>query len=246
MSSTPDPELEGYYKQAASWSADREASRAASQRAAWTVAAVATLIALLEALALAFLLPLKTVVPYMVLVDRQTGNVQALKPSVQQTITPDDALARSLLAQYVTARESFDINTLQNDYRKVALWSAGDARDRYVASMQASNPLSPLSALPRQTVVSVQVLSITSLNADTALVRFTTVRSDPGAQPTPTQNWVAAIKYRFSASGMSEADRWLNPLGFQVMRYRRSAEAVPPPAPSLPGQSLPGSPQALP
>lgn len=229
MNKMSDKDLKTYYREAETWSADRNRALAGSKRIAWIVAGTATAVAVLEAIALAALMPLKTVVPYTLLVDRQTGNVQALKPLEQQTITPDDALVRSFLAQYVIARESFEINSLKDDYRKVALWSADEARDRYLASMQANNPLSPLATLPRQALVETEVRSISSLSADTALVRFVTKRSDPGGQKQDVQNWAVVMKYRFSAASMSAADRLLNPLGFQVLRYRRDAEIVPQP-----------------
>lgn len=229
MNKMSDDDLNRYYSQAESWSADRNKALSGSRRVAWIIAGAATGVAVLEAIALASLLPLKTVVPYTLLVDRQTGNVQALKPLEQQTITPDDALVRSFLAQYMTARESFEINSLKDDYRKVALWSADEARDRYLASMAANNPLSPLATLPRQALVETEVRSISSLSTDTALVRFVTKRSDPGGQKQDVQNWAVVMKYRFSTASMSAADRLLNPLGFQVLRYRRDAEMVPQP-----------------
>lgn len=217
-----------YYREAESWAADRDRAAARQLRLAWIAAGVCATIAVCEAIAIVALTPLKTVVPYTLLVDRQTGYVEALKPLERETITPDRALTRSFLAQYVIARESFDIASLKDDYRKVALWSGGEARERYVAVMQASNPASPLAALPRTAQVSVQIRSVSSLNADTALVRFTTTRIDPGAQAAPPQYWAAVVTWKFSGEEMSADDRLTNPLGFQVTRYRRDAEAPPP------------------
>ena len=227
--------LADYYEAAETWSEDRARDLAAARRTAWIVAAVAGAIALLEAIALVFLIPLKTVVPYTLLVDRQTGYVEAIKPLERATIAPDAALVRSFLVQYVIAREGFDIDQLNDSYRKVALWSAGEARSRYLAEMQASNPLSPLAALPRRAVVQVQVRSVSSLSAETSMVRFTTARTDPGAQAQAPQYWAAVIKYRFSGAAMSAEDRMINPLGFQVVRYRKDAEALPEavPAPAV-------------
>ncbi|WP_163366505.1 VirB8/TrbF family protein, partial [Klebsiella aerogenes] len=91
--------------------------------------------------------------PYTLLVDRQTGYVQALKPLDAQQVSANAALTQSFLVQYVIARESFDAAALQSNYRKVSLWSAGEARNAYVAGMQASNPESPLVRLPRMSVV---------------------------------------------------------------------------------------------
>lgn len=230
--------LDEYYQQAESWSEERTQDITASRKIAWIVAGVAVAIALLEAIALVLLIPLKTVVPYTLLVDKQTGYVEELKPLEKRSITPDAALTRSFLVQYIIGREGYDIDSLNNSYRKIALWSAEDARARYITEMQASNPQSPIAQLPRSAVVQVKVLSVSSLSKDSSLVRFTTERTDQAGSGSPPQNFVAVIKYRFSGAAMSAEDRMTNPLGFQVIRYRRDPETAPgvaaPSAPSVP------------
>lgn len=224
-------ELEDYYLDAESWAEDRNAGLERSSRIAWWVAGGAAIIAVLEAIALVLLVPLKTVEPYTLLVDRQTGYVQALKPLSREIVAPDAALVRSFLVQYVIAREGFAFDTLQSDYRKVALWSAGEARERYIRTMQAGNPASPLSTLPRRAVVQVEIVSVSSLAASTSLVRFTTRRTDAGAPELTPQHWAAVLTWRFSGAEMTAADRLINPLGFQVTRYRKDAETAPEPVP---------------
>ena len=229
MSKQPTDDLAAYLRSAESWAVDREKATRSTLRLAWGIAGGAAAIALAEAIAIVALTPLKTVVPYTLLVDRQTGYVQALKPLEREVIAPDRALTRSFLAQYVIAREGFDIDSLRDDYRKVALWSAGEARDRYVSEMQASNPKSPLATMSRRTLIEVEIRGISSLRPDSALIRFVTVRTDSGGQRQNVQPWQAVINYRFSTDAMSAADRLVNPLGFQVVRYRRDAEIPPPP-----------------
>ncbi|MDO7843135.1 VirB8 family type IV secretion system protein [Sphingomonas immobilis] len=219
--------LDAYYREAGSWAEDRQTELRASRRIAWIVASVAVVVALFEAAALILLTPLKTVEPYTLMVDRNTGYVQALKPVEAQTIAPDAALTQSFLAQYVIARESFDVDALQANYRKVALWSINPARGDYVAGMQASNPASPLARLPRSSVVETRIKSVSPLGARAALVRFDTVRRDAGGQVLPPRAWVAVIRYRFSSEPLQLGDRLLNPLGFQVERYRRDQEQAP-------------------
>ena len=84
---------------AASWATSVTDDLKRSNRRAWLIAIIAALVALLEAFALATLVPLKTVEPYTLLVDRQTGNVQSLAPLDAQVVTPDTALTRSFLVQ---------------------------------------------------------------------------------------------------------------------------------------------------
>jgi len=219
--------LDDYYAEAQSWSADRQASEARARRIAWIIAGVLGTIALLEAIALILLVPLKREVPYTLLVDRQTGYVEALQPLETGTLTADAALTRSFLVQYVIARESFDAGSLQDNYRKIGLWSAGAVRDRYMAAMRASNPESPLASLPRGAEIDVAVRSVSSLAANRALVRFSTTRSDPGGRAGQAQHWAAVIDYGFTGAEMSAEDRITNPLGFQVTRYRKDPETLP-------------------
>lgn len=223
--------LDAYFAGADSWAKDREDALRASRRTAWWVAGAASVIAVCEALALLFLTPLKTVEPYTLLVDRQTGFVQPLKPLEPQAISRDRALTQSFLVQYVIAREGYDVNSLQNDYQKVALWSAGGARSSYLSEVQVSNPDSPLVRLPRSSLIDVQVKSVTPMGDDTAMVRFDTQRRDAGGQAHPAQPWVTVVRYGYSGEPMSTADRMINPLGFKVSAYRKSAEALTVPEP---------------
>ncbi len=230
----PDKAMERHLAAAGSWARDRNDELRASRRTAWIVATVAVAVALFEAVALMLLTPLKRVEPYTLMVDRQTGFVQLLKPLNPEMVSSDAALTQSFLVQYVIAREGFDIDALQADYRKVALWSAGQARADYLAAMPVSNPASPLARLPRTTTLDVRVKSVTALGRDAALVRFDEVRHDAGRQDGLAQPYVAVIRFRYSGEPMSLEDRFVNPLGFQVVRYRRSAEALPPQPTAIP------------
>jgi type IV secretion system protein VirB8 len=223
---TPE-KLDKYFAEAGSWADDRTNQIYASRKVAWIVAFVAAAIAVLEALAIATLLPLKTVVPHTLLVDKQTGFVQALDPAKPQKIAPQKALTQAFLVQYVEAREGFDIATVQGQFKKVALWSSGAAKNRYVNVMQASNPESPLSSLPRSTVIDVTVRSVSQLSDNSALVRFASIRRNQGATEQPAENWVAVIKYRYSNAPMTVEDRYINPMGFEVIDYRKDAETLP-------------------
>lgn len=220
-------EREASYAEARTWAVDSEHIKARSHRVAWIIAVVATVIALLEALALVALAPIKTVVPYTLLVDRTTGFVQVLDGTQPQKVTPTAAIGQSMLAQYVIARESFEINSTAEQYRKVALWSADTARRDYLALMPTSNPLSPLNIYPRAAIVTTTVSSVTPTGPDTAQVRYTTERRDPNGVQVQRGWWAAQVRYRWSGEPMALEDRLANPLGFQITDYRRDQEAVP-------------------
>lgn len=217
-----------------------------SRRIAWIVASVAAAVALLLAIALVILLPLKATVPYTLLVDRQTGYVEALEPLEPQVVDADAALTRSFLVQYVIAREGFDADDLAADYRKVALFSADEARTRYLQQMRPNAPGNPFAVLAPGSTVSVEVRSVSSLAPGRSLVRYTTTRADRAGIPTLIENWAAVIDWRYSEAEMSAADRLLNPLGFQVTRYRTDPETLPEvPVAQVPGDPVVAAPDTL-
>lgn len=236
-----------YFAAAQSWADERDTAALRASRRAWLVAAVAIVLALLEALALISLLPLKTIVPYTVLVDRNTGQAQALDPAHGPTISQQGALAQAMLAQYVVARETYDLPSLQENYRKVGLWSAQTARSDYLALMQAGNPASPIARLGRQGQLRAEIASVTLLDAPgaagqnapgRALLRFALHQRDAsGAQS--TGYFLAVVAYRFLGQPEALGDRLANPLGFQVLSYRRDQESAPAPATPAPAYPAP-------
>jgi len=220
-------DTQSYYAQAESWAKSEADGARKARNLAFMVAGAAGLIAVAEAIALMSLVPLKSTSVVPVLVDRQTGFVQVLNKDGSQSLRADTALTRSMLAQYVAAREGFDITTLRADYRRVMLWSGGQARTEYAALMPAQNPQSPLKLYPRSALVAVNIESISDMGPRTAMVRFTTTRMDEGGTAGAPGYYAAVISYQFSDGPLRVEDRLVNPLGFQVTRYRRSDEAAP-------------------
>jgi type IV secretion system protein VirB8 len=235
----PQPRPEGrktYYQEAASWAADVQGALRASRRTAWIIAAAAVLVAVLEAIALAALAPLKTVTPYVITVDRQTGYVETPSTVKPGPLTQDQAVTQAFIAQYVLARETFDATDLQSKYQKVQLFSAGDALAQYRTLMQKTTADSPLNLYSPTTTVAVTIKSVSLLSATTALVRFETIRHEAGAATGAEQAWTAVLAFRYSNAPIRMGDRLLNPLGFQVTRYRRDAEQLAPTPVSNGGQ----------
>lgn len=217
---------EDYYAAAKSWAEGQSSSAGREARLAWRVAAGASVIALLLALALAFLVPFKSVVPYVLTVDRQTGAVEPAYTVESGRLSQNEAVIQAQLASYVIARETFDSTDLAQKYRQVQVMSARPVAAAYVAQMAASNPDSPLRSLSRGDTVSVKVRSVSLINDNAGLVRFTATRTALGGGVGQPATFVAAISFGFNGRPLRQSDRFDNPLGFQVTRYRRDSEGL--------------------
>ena len=216
-----------YYAAARSWADDRVAAAARLTRIAWIVAGATGSVAAALAIALVLLLPLKTVQPYVVTVDRQTGTVQLATTLAEGRLTQNEAVIQAQLAGYVRARETFDETDLRLQYAQVQRLSAPTVARTYVAAMAAANPASPLRTLGRGDTVAVDIKSVSLISPGVAIVRFDTRRSPLNGGAPVLQSNVAAISFGFANAPLRMEDRFENPLGFQVTRYRRDTEGVP-------------------
>jgi type IV secretion system protein VirB8 len=198
---------------------------------AWIIACILIIVCFAQAAAIAVMLPLKEVVPYTVLVDKQTGYVETARGIRLGDLAEDEAIVQSMLAQYILARETFDPADFADRYDRVALWSLGTARDDYVAQYQAGAPDSVLGGIRPGTVLKIVVKKIDLLSNDTARVRFEAERRDTGAAPVRS-DWQSTVSFRFTGAPMRMEDRLLNPLGFQVTGYRRDPEVAGQPSPT--------------
>jgi type IV secretion system protein VirB8 len=219
-------EHDKYYAAAQGWADERVESERRGRKLAWTVAVVAGAIALVLALTLAMLLPLKTVQPYVVTVDRQSGAVEVATTVANGRLTQNEAVIQAHLANYVRVRETFDASDLAENYRRVQMMSAADVRNAYVASMAATNPTSPLRALSPGDTLSVRIKSVSLTGTETALIRFDLDRTVAGGRGVSSAPYVAAMSFGFSDKPLRAADRFENPLGFAVTRYRRDSEGA--------------------
>ena len=219
-------EADQYYASALSWVDERVAAERRMRKIAWGVAGAAGALALVLAITMMLMMPLKSVQPYVVTVDRQTGAVEVATTLKGGKLSENDAVIQAELANYVRTRETFDATDLATSYRRVQLRSSGDVRSADVAAMAADHPSSPLRALSPGDTVTIRVKSVSMLGAGAGLVRFDAERSAAGGRIVDSRPYVSALSFGFNDRPLRTEDRFENPLGFVVTRYRRDSEGA--------------------
>ena len=216
-----------YYVEGASWEHDVARRNRNSRALAWIVASVMTVVAIASLGTLALLVPLKTYEPYMVVVDRATGFVEVKRPMAEGPLTQDEAVTTFNVVRYIKARETYDPRALKDNFDLAQLLAAGDAARELTEIYSPANPQNPVKLYGPNTEVTVSVKSVTFPNNRTALVRFST--EEKTATSITTRNWVSLVRFRYTSAPMRNEHRFDNPLGFQVLEYRRDQETAPSP-----------------
>lgn len=222
-----DPLVEKYLVDAQGWSRDVLDGAHRSRRRAWIVAAFATAAAISGWLAVAALAPLKRVDGYLVIADRTTGAVEtitSLAKGVQNamTLSESEAITKANLAQYVIARETFDLTDIEERHDQVRRTSERRLFDEYDRTFRGEASVNPFK-LYEDHVREVEVKSVEFFNETTAQVRFRAdLRKDGHAV---VSHWLAILKFRYVQQPATLSERLANPLGFQVLSYRVDQEA---------------------
>ncbi len=189
--------------------------------------AVITLISLLTSLAFAFaiqnLTPLKSIEPFVIQVDEKSGITEVVDPATKQQLEASEAIDNFFVWQYVRARETHDVSDNNRNREIVRVMSHPDI---FTVFRQEISPQNPESAYTRLGDIGQRVTSdpvVTYLKDDdgkeVAQVRFIVTERRRNEAPF-TYNKIATLTFEYYELDLKRRERLINPLGFQVLKYR--------------------------
>lgn len=181
------------------------------------------------AIALAGITPLKKVEPYVIQVDKSTGNQAVITSLTEKAYTPSEAEDRANIARYVKAREGYVYDTIQRDFNQIKVTSAPSVFKEYDNFIEG--PSSP-SQLKDAVILEPHIISISLENSNgkkTALVRIEVTRKQVAGegQGETSKTRLVTLSYDYYDGSISEEKRLLNPLGFRIDYYHAEDESLP-------------------
>lgn len=203
------------------------------QRNNWAKIAVGSVFSTILALGtLVVILPLNEVQPYVVMVDKTTGEAEKVVQIRPATLEQEDAVMQAELVSYVTDRETFDLADNKTRIPEVMTRSRESAAETLASQWSAGSPNYPPTLYGVDTRVRVVVKSISVTPAtskspvQTARVRITKAREDKG-RSVVERDYVSTIQFEFRPNQEATLQQvWKNPLGFIVTGYRVDAETA--------------------
>jgi type IV secretion system protein VirB8 len=183
-------------------------------------------IALCAVGAMVVMLPLKEIRPYVVMVDRQTGESELVVSTRPADLAETDAVRQAELVRYVSERETYDTADNRERIPAVLATSEGQAATSLRALWTQASDQYPPALYGEDSLIQVKVRSVAILNDTTAQVRFTRTLEQPGMQAV-VRAFVATVGFAFHPRVERTLEAvWQNPLGFTVTRYRIDAETL--------------------
>lgn len=222
-------DFEKYLQEARTWETDKVRESEKSKKIAWRVATVSGATAFAAVMAVAAMMPLKRVEPYVIRVDNSTGIVDVVEALTDGKTNYDEAMNKYFTQWYVRYREGYSKELAEDYYYNVGIMSSSLEQQKYYQFFNPKNPISPLNVYGAYAKVKIRIKSTSFINPTVSLVRYTK-EIERGLDKPIVTHWAATVTFKYTKAPMAEKDRAINPLGFQVVEYRNDPDALAPEA----------------
>ena len=216
--------LAAYFQDVESFQATEKRTARRWGRVGWVVAGVSLAVNVTLAGAIMIILPLEKLVPAFITVKSDgttstTMNFNSL-PSDEKA-----AMTRAAIWQYVRARESYDFADAQYRYDVASLMSNPTVQGTYQSWFLDKGPgsTSPQVTVGKKGQISVEMVSMSMVRPNVALVRFRRTVTMYGSDP-QTSTWTATVGFENVAT-LPVSARLADPSGLIVTNYQAQKDS---------------------
>jgi type IV secretion system protein VirB8 len=214
-----------YLSEAKSWETDRLIASEKSKKLAWIIASFAGILSLASILAVVGLTPLKKTELKIIRVDNSTGIVDVVTEIPNAKTNYSEAINKYFSQLYIRYREGYSRELAEEYYYDVGLLSTSAEQRRYGDYFSPKNPQSPLVVYGSTARIKIRVKSVSFIKDNVALVRYVKEIERGASERPAVSHWAATLVFKYSGAPMTEKDRAINPLGFQVSEYRNDPDS---------------------
>ena len=167
--------------------------------------------------------------PFVVQIEENTGIITKVNNKAIRELSVEKAVRNASLVRYILSRESYNFADYEfNYYEIVKLLSNSDVSGIFKSQIAPSNPESPLS-FGIDYRLETTIKTIIDLDEEKNLVQVRIAKSKyrtraRNPRPEWTRNYVVTLRYAYKNLNLTEEQRYLNPLGMQVIAYKRVRE----------------------
>lgn len=218
-------EVDRMMKEAANFKKSKASLLKTGMFIAFGVAGASVVLNMIQGIALAVMMPMKTVEPFLLMVDKESGHVSIMQPLSDPLPTYGKVLDDHHLRTFVIARESHDwgLAQLYFDTVKSFSYEGTSTYNEYTTFLYSDK--SPLAMLgdKARVVVGINSDPVIDEKTSTAVVRFSKTVMGQDGKPIvniPVTYYIATIKYEYPNPKLKPEERRLNPLGMKIASYQ--------------------------
>jgi type IV secretion system protein VirB8 len=166
---------------------------------------------------IAYIINTKRFDPFVIQIDDATGMAKIVNPIASDVLDGNEALAQYFVKKYVIARETYNPVDFSTEAKRIVrLLSANNIYWDYVGYLK-NEAVNPSIKYGQKNTTYLMVKSWSALSDTKFILRFS-INETAGARK--VYNKIAVVEFQYTAMELSEHDKDINPIGFQVTGYR--------------------------
>lgn len=166
---------------------------------------------------IAYIINTKRFDPFVIQIDDATGMAKIVNPIASDVLDGNEALAQYFVKKYVIARETYNPVDFGTEAKKIVrLLSANNIYWNYIGYLK-NEATNPSIKYGQKNTTYLMVKSWSALSDNKFILRFS-INETAGARK--VYNKIAVVEFQYTAMELSERDKDINPIGFQVTGYR--------------------------
>lgn len=155
--------------------------------------------------------------PFVIQIDDSTGMATVVNPVSSTMLDGNEALAKYFLKRYLVARETYNPVDFDTEARKtIRLLSTSSVYYSYLGYIRDKD-IDPTIKYGQNNTTFLTVKSWSKLDQNKYIIRFS-ITETVGNKSVFSK--IAVISFAYVPMELSDADRDINPVGFQVNGYR--------------------------
>lgn len=173
----------------------------------------------------------KTIEPFVIGIEDKTGITNVIRPIQQEKYAYDEVLRRYFLTQYLSKRETYNITSFEYNYFTVIrLFSNSTVYGAFRSSVYVNNPNSPVRLGTKQRTIKIKSIvfmpPVPGQAGFPVQIRFKSEDGDGVNPGGDVKHKLVTMSFDFQDLVLTDEERAINPLGFQVIAYRVDDEIV--------------------
>jgi type IV secretion system protein VirB8 len=204
-------------KQIRNWYEERFENITVQRNLLFVLLLVLLLLSIISVSVVAYVVNAKRFDPFVIQIDDTTGMAKIVNPINSSVLSSNEALAQYFIKKYVIARETYNPVDFETEAMKtVRLLSSSSIYWSYRGYLK-NNEVNPTTKYGQKNTTFFILKSWSKLGEKKFILRFS-INETAGARK--VFNKIAVIEFDYLPMELTDNDRDINPIGFQVIGYR--------------------------
>ena len=214
---TQDSQQSNVVRSVRNWYEERYDSIIVQRNILFMLLLIFIILSIISIISVAVVINSKRFDPFVIQIDETTGMAKIVNPTSSQMLEGNDSLARYFIKKYVIARETYNPVDFDTQAKQIVrLFSSSSIFFTYLGYLK-NQDVNPGVIYGQKNTTFLTVKSWSKLDARKYMLRFSISETSENRR---VFNKLAIIDFNYIAMDLTETERDINPIGFQVQGYR--------------------------